>query len=172
MNTKKVKLVKIKTNVCPCCGALPKFTSVDERTVLRCPHNHLEVDMYGKNLSSMNRVILTREWNRDTFLSELSEDVLKKLHLNEGSYAVFDMRDSGFMQGFQDVKEAISFMARVYEEDHTCKTRAYRVSDCRFSFLFDSDFLSLAQGDWEGYDDPDNLNYYLIEDCDEAEEPN
>ena len=78
MNTKKVKLVKIKTNVCPCCGALPKFASVDARTVLRCPHNHLEVDMYGKNLSSMDRVILTREWNRDTFLSELSEDVLKK----------------------------------------------------------------------------------------------
>ncbi len=37
--------------------------------------------MYGKNLSSMDRVILTREWNGDTFLSEFSEDVLKSFIL-------------------------------------------------------------------------------------------
>lgn len=56
MNTKKVQLAKIKTNVCPCCGALPKFTSVDARTVLKCPHNHLEVDRYHMILSNKSKV--------------------------------------------------------------------------------------------------------------------
>ncbi len=34
MYTKKIKLVKIKTNVCPCCGALPQFNLEDDRTLL------------------------------------------------------------------------------------------------------------------------------------------
>ncbi len=55
------------------------------------------------------------------------------------------MKDSGFMQSFQNVKEAISFMARFYEEDHTCKTRVYRVNDCRFSFFLILIFFPLLK---------------------------
>ena len=167
----KIKLVAIKANLCPICGNHPIVMTDNHYNTMICPvcGNSSDEQIYGK-LSSMDRALLVRSWNKHTFCNSYSECCLKKLRANEQRYLVFDDRSAGFLKTFEKIEDAFVYMKESYEADHTLKTSLHQLSsEGHLYTVIDSDLVSKIQGGWDGYDDEENLNYCLVPETETTE---
>ena len=101
-------MVTIKANLCLICGSHPIVMTDNHYNTMICPvcGNSSDEQIYGK-LSSMDRALLVRSWNNQTFCNAYLESYLKKLGFNEHSCLVFDDRASGFAKNLENIKSGI-----------------------------------------------------------------
>lgn len=128
-------------NLCPQCGEYPQLLTDGDNHMLRCPKCGDESKFPFRVLDEKSRFLLCTFWNIKTTRVKWSKVMKGLLNVTDGSFLVYDLRDYAYIESFDTLLDAMTFMERRFNEDMEQRTALFQCNHNSLEFIMISDEL-------------------------------
>ena len=144
----------IPAHMCPTCAVYPQllYNKEDEMWAIRCPMCGYQQAWGVKDFDETYIPMMARLFNVGLMSLEVGVETMLLYGVKNGDYLVYTEEDKSFLQGFENVFEAIDFMKK--HKENGLATGVYYLWDNYLhrmfgSFVFEVDWANIALEDFE-----------------------